>query len=555
FDPPTAKGVRAITPQEAFLITDILADNQARTPIFGANSALKLSRPAAAKTGTTENYRDSWILGYTPDLAVGVWVGNNDGRPMSKVAGARGAGPIWHNFMEGVFANPQMEQILALPGESAPPTEFTRPPGLVQAQVSAVSGLKPSPADTALITEWFVSGTEPQKVDDLYQLFNICIEHAVPELANADCPPESVIQRPYLVLPPEFKAWESTLAKPLGPPTAVCCFPTPVPTESPTPSITDTPVPGIAPPLQITYPTPRPPPAQDDEFPGAFVNITAPRPGAGLGGAVTITGSAGADDFSYYQLDYSAGANPNSWVAIDGQVTSPVRNGVLGVWDTNPLPEGAYTLRLTLVGNAQQTRQYTVPVQVERSTPKIRLTAPENGSTLYAGQVVTLSAAASGPQGLAGVEFYVDNVRVGVAAQAPYQTTWLAQPGDHTVDAVAYSLTGRHTTSDPVSITVAEAPTPTATPAPPFAIIVPQDQTTVAGPTVAILVAAGPAAAVVRVDFYVDGWNISSVSGQGTFQANWQTIPGRHTILAIGYNATNGEVARKQIVVTSSPNP
>ena len=105
------------------------------------NSALKLSRQAAAKTGTTEDYRDSWIEGYTPNLAVGVWVGNNDNRQMAKVAGARGAGPIWHNFFEGVFASPQMEQVLLQTGETSLATTFAEPPGMVRADVSAISGL------------------------------------------------------------------------------------------------------------------------------------------------------------------------------------------------------------------------------------------------------------------------------------------------------------------------------------------------------------------------------------------------------------------------------
>ena len=98
-------GEQVISPQHAYLITDILADNKARAPVFGKNSPLKLSRPAAAKTGTTDDWRDAWTMGYTPDLVTGVWVGNADNSPMKKVAGARGRGPIWHNFMERALAD------------------------------------------------------------------------------------------------------------------------------------------------------------------------------------------------------------------------------------------------------------------------------------------------------------------------------------------------------------------------------------------------------------------------------------------------------------------
>jgi len=83
----------------ALTISDILADNKARTPTFGANSVLLIpGRDVVAKTGTTNNNKDAWTLGYTPSIVVGVWVGNNDNEPMKK-GGAALAGPIWNRFI------------------------------------------------------------------------------------------------------------------------------------------------------------------------------------------------------------------------------------------------------------------------------------------------------------------------------------------------------------------------------------------------------------------------------------------------------------------------
>ncbi|MGI8587636.1 MAG: penicillin-binding protein [Chloroflexia bacterium] len=551
YDPDKAQANRAITPQQAYLITNILSDNAARTPIFGANSALKLSRQAAAKTGTTEDYRDSWTLGYTPNLVVGVWVGNDDDRPMSKVAGSRGAGPIWHNFMEGVFAGPNLEADLKLPSEAAPPTTFEEPPGMVRAQVCATSGLKPNEADTDIITELFIAGTEPQQVCNLHKLFNVCIVHKTPELANADCPPQSVIQRPYLVLPAEFDAWAATQPKLLVPPRAVCCFPTPTPAVTPTPEITDTPIPGLAPPIDIPYPTPRPPDPENNAFPGAVAVITAPRPGPAVNGAVVIVGSAAADDFDHYMLDYSPDVGIHVWSPVGNPVTAPAHNEILGGLNTDPIAEGSYILRLTVVGTAGETRQYTVPIRVERSKPTVSLLTPLDGSPYYAGETVTMNADASGPLGVAGVEFYVDDLRLAVVYNPPYQATWTATAGEHTLAVVAYSAAGQHTSSAPVSITVADYPTALPTPPPSFAIVSPQNQSQFSGPSLAVVVAAGPDAAVARVDFYVDGWNVASVQGHDSFQMNWQTIPGKHTIMAIGYDAAGGEVARSRITVSS----
>jgi penicillin-binding protein 1C len=128
---PAAAPRRAISPVAAFLVTDILRDNDARTPLFGANSALKLSRPAAAKTGTTTSFRDNWTVGFTKYLVAGVWAGNNDGRPMRGASGVTGAAPIWNEFMEAVLADPELLRTLGAPGDDAA-WQFAPPASAVQ---------------------------------------------------------------------------------------------------------------------------------------------------------------------------------------------------------------------------------------------------------------------------------------------------------------------------------------------------------------------------------------------------------------------------------------
>lgn len=92
---------RSLDPQIARLINDILSDNEARTPAFGASSALYFPGvDLAAKTGTTNDYRDAWIVGYTPALAVGAWAGNNDNSPMEKRVAGFIVAPLWHEFFE-----------------------------------------------------------------------------------------------------------------------------------------------------------------------------------------------------------------------------------------------------------------------------------------------------------------------------------------------------------------------------------------------------------------------------------------------------------------------
>ncbi|MDP4010671.1 MAG: transglycosylase domain-containing protein [Candidatus Roizmanbacteria bacterium] len=105
-----------------FLTTSILSDTEARKEVFGESNWLTLGRPVAAKTGTTNDYRDAWTIGYTPDLVTGVWVGNNDNSPMLGLYGSQAAAPIWHGFMLQALA-------------SAPSKEFVIPDEIVKVKL------------------------------------------------------------------------------------------------------------------------------------------------------------------------------------------------------------------------------------------------------------------------------------------------------------------------------------------------------------------------------------------------------------------------------------
>ena len=132
YHPPQAAQV--VSPEHAYLITSILSDNQARSWMFGPNSVLNLPFPVAAKTGTTNDFRDNWTMGYTPDLVTGVWVGNADYSPMVNTTGVSGAAPIWSQFMQ--VAVPYVTQ--------NNPTNFTRPGGIIEKTICALSGTEPS---------------------------------------------------------------------------------------------------------------------------------------------------------------------------------------------------------------------------------------------------------------------------------------------------------------------------------------------------------------------------------------------------------------------------
>lgn len=124
--------MRVLKPETAFLVSDILSDNAARyAGLWRAKSATPEPPDAAAKTGTTTNYRDNWTIGYTRYLVAGVWAGNSDGHPMRSTSGVTGATPIWHDFMEMIFRDPTLLASLEAPSEEAA-WQFSPPPTVVQ---------------------------------------------------------------------------------------------------------------------------------------------------------------------------------------------------------------------------------------------------------------------------------------------------------------------------------------------------------------------------------------------------------------------------------------
>jgi membrane peptidoglycan carboxypeptidase len=149
YDETHPHGYTAMRKDIAFLMSSMLSDNPARYHEFGPGNPLELDRPAAAKTGTTDSFRDNWTLGYTPYLTAGVWAGNSDNSAMQNVIGITGAGPIWHDIME--YASHRY---------NFPPTDFVPPSNVHKGTVSAVTGLLPSPGEPT-VSDWFIDGTMP----------------------------------------------------------------------------------------------------------------------------------------------------------------------------------------------------------------------------------------------------------------------------------------------------------------------------------------------------------------------------------------------------------
>lgn len=157
YKPPKSPifGKKVVPSEVSFIISDILADNTARTDAFGPNSELKIDKQrVSVKTGTTNDYKDNWTIGYTPSYVVAVWVGNNDNTPMSGiVSGVTGAAPIWNGIMTHLLEGKKPE----IPQK--PPNVYGKYICVGSGQVASGSG-----AGCATRYEYLIKGTEEKKV-------------------------------------------------------------------------------------------------------------------------------------------------------------------------------------------------------------------------------------------------------------------------------------------------------------------------------------------------------------------------------------------------------
>ena len=328
-------GEYIIRPEHAYLISSILSDNQARTPAFGPDSVLNLPFSAAAKTGTTNDFRDNWTLGYTPDLAVGVWIGNADYTSMQNISGVMGAAPIWSEFMQ--------VGIQQLTGGN--PSAFVRPAGISERVICSESGTEPSQWCPNQRSELFASGQPPlPQSEDLWK--NTVIDTwtglEASEVCN-DFTDEILtlnVDDPWAIKwireDPTGQAW----AQQMG-------FSTPI------------------------FFTPSRKCSMDDSRP--ILQITSPNDGETIRqNPLEIFGQAAASKgFGYFQLEYGRGPDPVQWTTLERDTTPVEQPGKLYEWNLEDIDTGEITLKLSIF-SLQDTYAETerrLNIQVPTPTP------------------------------------------------------------------------------------------------------------------------------------------------------------------------------------------
>lgn len=369
--------IPVLDPRVAFLITDILDDDPARVPAMGRDNPLALPFPAAAKTGTTNDFRDNWTVGYTPGLVVAVWTGNTDNSEMLNISGLTGAAPLWSEYMQAVYSNYDLLAALDING-AAPPTDFAQPEGLEKRPLCSLQSITLGATECEPGgEEWFLTVSEtatPTPTPD-------------PEFVNWEELDSAVFRMPAVPLPPvPIEVLETEVAEDAPPPQLFCHF------------LQGTEL-ALLPPdalPQVFLSPPRNPEslktahewaqanniailpaaacneellalARDPNTP-AIWRITSPKDGDSLSGILPIVGTADFDptvvQFYKIELGIPEGENIN-WVTLGETHNTPVVNGELESLHADALPPGNYFLRLIVVKDSNyvgepHTIQFTI---------------------------------------------------------------------------------------------------------------------------------------------------------------------------------------------------
>jgi membrane peptidoglycan carboxypeptidase len=330
--PPRPQPTQAVQPPIAFLMNDILSDNEARAAAFGLNSGLSLREYPdliAAKTGTTNDNRDLWALGYSTNMVVGVWTGRTDNQA-TNASTSTAAIPIWNEVMRQ-----------ALQGTS--PRPFANPGGIVTAQVCGETGTTYDPnqrCPTPRSELFFQDQLPPSPAESFIR--PALVDTWTGLIANQFCPEAVTEQRVFVALNDPFAVqWLTSSAGA-----------------------------AFAQSLGLSQPVQQLPAECGPNTALPNVRIQSPADASQVQGQVQITGAATGPNFSRYQLELAPATDPNNFSIIVQPVSTPRQPGeVLATWDSTTVPNGIYTLRLSAFASNGGFLQKTIQIGINNPLP------------------------------------------------------------------------------------------------------------------------------------------------------------------------------------------
>ena len=409
--------------QITWQLSDILSDNKARSAAFGANSVLVLDdgRPAAVKTGTTNDYRDNWTIGYTPDFVTGVWVGNTDNHPMSEgISGVAGAAPIWN-------------AVMSLLHQGRPFREFERPDGLEQKSVCSIDGLLPNEACPP-IQEWFVPDTAPSTVTNLVQ--KVKVNRDTGKLASASTPPELIEERLVYDFPPVAEEWVNSLKDDED---KKKWSRVPRETDDGQASLVQAEV-GIGYPIN-----------------GGYVGV-----GSQPGGVLPIRGSVRGGNWLSYRVAIAAGHSPgpDQWIQVGPDHPEQVDNNLLENWSLNGFAPGPYSIRVSRTESDGKVTDSVVQITLDNTPPTVQIVSPQPGALLSAAndKLINVDAQVQDDVTVSKVEFYVNGALVTTKYSAPFNAAFDigTSRGNFEMYTIAYDGAGNRAQSNTINVALGD---------------------------------------------------------------------------------------------------
>ncbi|MEK6255885.1 MAG: Ig-like domain-containing protein, partial [Chloroflexota bacterium] len=381
--------------QLAYLVTNVLSDVEARRPSLGRPNLLEVGRPAASKIGQTTNQFDTWTVGYTPQLAIGVWVGYPDSAELTPISPSLSAG-LWNAVLK--YAHLELASV-----------DWDIPAGIVEIDVCSPSGLLPTVDCPTVVEEVFIPGNEPVQLDNLYRIVEI--NRLTGRLATVFTPPENIDEQIFLSLPPEALAWARQTNFPIPPETYDVLF------------------------------------ISANQNPN--VSLSTPAMFSYINGRVEIVGSALGEGFDFYRVQVGEGLNPSQWLQVGTDGIAPVSNAPLAVWNTGDV-NGLFAVQLVVVYQDQTVETSTIQVTVDNQAPDVNILFPTEEQTFEYPEErnITFQVQASDNLGIDHVEFFVDGELVSTLTQAPFAVPWLAPVGEHTLLVIVYDLAGNITETE-----------------------------------------------------------------------------------------------------------
>jgi membrane peptidoglycan carboxypeptidase len=385
-----AQAKSIISPQLSYLATHVLSDEFARWPSLGHPNSLEIGRSAAAKVGLTSMGNDAWVVGYIPQLVVGIWLGHLQ-EETGDISWEMPAG-LWHAITK--YASSEL-----------PVQEFTHPDGISLVQVCDPSGLLVSELCPSIVQEAFLAGNEPTQVDNLYQKYSV--NRDTGSLATIFTPLDMVEEKVYLMVPPYAVTWARNSGFPIPPDT-----------------------------YDVIY-------ASEPKSP--TVRITSPEALDHVSEQVRFMGSAAGPAFSYYRLQVGKGLNPREWIQIGKDSYDPVVDGTLGTWDTVGL-EGLYVVQLQVVRQDQRIDRDLLQITIDNTPPQVHILTPTEGAkiTFQPEESIIMQVLVNDNLMLERVDFLINGEHQITLYQPPFIIIWRQELGDHNLLVRAYDLAGNN---------------------------------------------------------------------------------------------------------------